>query len=116
MPAFSDRWPGDSCEGVEHLYAGLSKVGGVARDYCELVAPGGRGDLAVKRRDGDTGGIPLRLELTPNVRGVGVKAQHATPHAVAERCQPRAKLCLTPARWQALDAAADLADGNGADV
>ena len=84
-------------ERIEQFYPRFCKVSGVPGDDGQLMALRGGGDQTVERRDDDAGSVPLGFELSPNVRGAGVKAQDATFHAVAERDQPCAELCFAPA-------------------
>ena len=74
------------------------------------------GNLAVERGDDELGSIPFRLELTPDMGGAGVEAEHAAFHALAEGLQPRVELRPSFSGRQAFDAPAEFPNGDGADV
>ena len=67
------------------------------------------GDLAVERRDGDACLVPFRLELTPDVGGARVEAEHTALHAIADGMKPGPELRLPLSIRQPLDVAEDFA-------
>ena len=76
----------------------------------------GCGDLAVERWDADACLVPFRLELAPDVGGARIEAEHAAFHAIADGLKPCPQLRFPFALRKSLDATADLADGDRADV
>ena len=101
---------------IEQFYPRILKIRDIPRHHRQLVAMGGGGELTVERRDTCSLFVPCSHQLPPNMGGAGVEAEDAAFHTLAKVGEPGLQGGLPLPARQTLDATAQLADGDRAQV